>query len=95
MRRDRTPPASIFPIRLSTNQAQQNGIDPTGVPGRGAVRRAASVVKRRFRAHEVLIREMTIEAPGIRFGRPLEDFCGVLTGQPDYTGHAVGLDVPK
>ena len=52
----------------------------------GAVRRAASVLKRRFGAHEVLIREMKIGPPGIHLGQPLSDFRGVLTGQPDYTG---------
>jgi circadian clock protein KaiC len=52
----------------------------------GAVRRAASLLKRRFGAHEVLIREMKIGAPGVRFGQPLSEFRGVLTGQPDYTG---------
>jgi circadian clock protein KaiC len=52
----------------------------------GAVRRAASVLKRRFGAHEVLIRELKIGPPGIHLGQPLSDFRGVLTGQPDYTG---------
>jgi circadian clock protein KaiC len=52
----------------------------------GAVRRAASLLKRRFGAHEVLIREMNIAPPGVQLGRPLREFHGVLTGQPDYTG---------
>lgn len=52
----------------------------------GAVRRAASLLKRRFGAHEVLIREMKIGPPGIHLGQPLSEFRGVLTGQPDYTG---------
>ena len=52
----------------------------------GAVHRAASVVKRRWGAHEVLIREMSIASPGVHFGRPLREFHGILTGQPDYTG---------
>jgi circadian clock protein KaiC len=52
----------------------------------GAVRRAASLLKRRFGAHEVLIREMKIHPPGIHLGQPLREFRGVLTGQPDYTG---------
>ena len=52
----------------------------------GAVRRAASLLKRRLGAHEVLIREMKIGPPGIHLGQPLSDFRGVLTGQPDYTG---------
>jgi circadian clock protein KaiC len=52
----------------------------------GAVRRAASLLKRRFGAHEVLIRELKIAPPGIHLGEPLREFRGVLTGQPDYTG---------
>jgi circadian clock protein KaiC len=52
----------------------------------GAVRRAASLLKRRFGAHEVLIRELHIGPPGIKLGQPLSEFRGVLTGQPDYTG---------
>jgi len=52
----------------------------------GAVRRAASLLKRRFGAHEVLIREMKIGPPGVHLGEPLREFRGVLTGQPDYTG---------
>jgi circadian clock protein KaiC len=52
----------------------------------GEVRRAASLVKRRFGSHEVLIREMKIAPPGVHFGQPLRDFRGVLTGQPDYIG---------
>ena len=52
----------------------------------GAVRRAASLLKRRFGPHEVLIREMKIGPPGIQLGHPLREFRGVLTGQPDYTG---------
>lgn len=52
----------------------------------GAVRRAASLLKRRFGSHEVLIREMKISPPGVHLGQPLSDFRGVLTGQPDYTG---------
>lgn len=52
----------------------------------GAVRRAASVVKRRTGPHEVLIREVTISQHGVHFGSPLEEFHGVLSGQPDYVG---------
>lgn len=52
----------------------------------GAVRRAASVVKRRCGPHEVHIREMTISPPGVQLGETLREFRGVLTGQPDYAG---------
>jgi circadian clock protein KaiC len=58
----------------------------------GAVRRALSVVKRRSGPHEVLIREMRIEAPkGVTIGAPLRHFQGVLTGRPIYTGVAPDL----
>ncbi|HEX4885258.1 MAG TPA: ATPase domain-containing protein [Casimicrobiaceae bacterium] len=52
----------------------------------GAVRRAASVVKRRCGGHEFTIRDMEIAPGGVRFGHPLSEFRGVLTGQPEYTG---------
>lgn len=52
----------------------------------GAVRRAVSVVKRRCGPHEVLIRELSIAAPGVQVGRALHEFRGVLTGQPDWAG---------
>lgn len=48
----------------------------------GAVRRALSVVKKRTGAHESTIREMKISSKGIRFGKPLGKFRGVLTGVP-------------
>ncbi|HYF18306.1 MAG TPA: ATPase domain-containing protein [Ramlibacter sp.] len=57
----------------------------------GAVRRAVSVVKRRWGAHEVLIREMTLGQGGVRVGEPLTSFRGVLTGQPDWTGDSQEL----
>lgn len=57
----------------------------------GAVRRAASVMKRRCGPHEVHIREMTVAPSGVRIGQVLTEFRGVLTGQPDYTGGSTGL----
>jgi circadian clock protein KaiC len=57
----------------------------------GAIRRAASVVKRRFGNHEVLIREVAISAGGVHFGRPMRDFRRVLSAQPDYRGHEADL----
>ncbi|HEV7396929.1 MAG TPA: ATPase domain-containing protein [Pyrinomonadaceae bacterium] len=53
----------------------------------GAVRRALSVVKKRTGAHESTIREMKITSDGIRFGAPLREFRGVLTGVPTYDGN--------
>ncbi|MCG2592339.1 AAA family ATPase [Ramlibacter sp. XY19] len=52
----------------------------------GAVRRAASVVKRRCGPHEVLIRELSIAPPGVHIGDALHEFHGVLSGQPDWRG---------
>ncbi len=57
----------------------------------GGVRRAISAVKRRMGPHEILIREMTISPPGIKIGEPLEEFHGVLTGQPTYEGSSKRL----
>jgi circadian clock protein KaiC len=52
----------------------------------GAVRRALSVVKKRTGAHESTIREMDISSEGIRVGKTLNEFQGVLTGNPVYSG---------
>lgn len=52
----------------------------------GRIRKAISVVKNRSGAHEDTIRELRIDAQGIRIGEPLADFKGVLTGTPEYTG---------
>jgi circadian clock protein KaiC len=57
----------------------------------GAVRRAVSMMKRRFGPHEVHIREMTITKAGVHLGGVLKEFRGVLTGQPDFTGKSAGL----
>ncbi|HEY8019452.1 MAG TPA: ATPase domain-containing protein [Thermoanaerobaculia bacterium] len=52
----------------------------------GEVRQAISVVKKRTGRHEKTVRELRIEPPGLRVGRRLSEFTGVLTGQPVYTG---------
>ena len=52
----------------------------------GRVKRALSVFKKRTGAHEDSIREYRIEAGGIRVGKPLEQFQGVLTGVPAWSG---------
>jgi circadian clock protein KaiC len=59
----------------------------------GAVRRALSVVKKRTGTHENTIREMEVTSEGIRVGRVLTDFRGVLTGVPDYQGTKGSLRV--
>jgi len=52
----------------------------------GRIRRAISVVKKRTGGHESTIREFKIDGRGIRVGQALEDFSGVLTGVPRFTG---------
>jgi len=57
----------------------------------GEVRHAISVVKKRTGRHEKSVRELRIGPIGCRVGRQLDDFRGVLTGQPVYTGDGAGL----
>lgn len=52
----------------------------------GAVRRAISVVKKRTGEHETTIREFRITNGGLRVGKALTEFHGVLTGVPQYVG---------
>jgi circadian clock protein KaiC len=52
---------------------------------RGEVKRALSVFKRRAGAHERTIRDIEFSARGIKVGKPLTEFRGVLTGVPEYT----------
>jgi len=52
----------------------------------GRIRKAISIVKNRNGPHEDAIRELRIDAQGIRVGAPLADFRGVLTGTPEYVG---------
>ena len=54
----------------------------------GRVRKAISVIKNRGGAHEDTIRELRIDASGVRAGTVLDGFHGVLTGTPSYTGEA-------
>jgi circadian clock protein KaiC len=51
------------------------------------VRQAVSCVKRRTGPHERTIRELRIDAGGVRIGKPLLQFRGVLSGNPVFTGH--------
>lgn len=53
----------------------------------GEVRQAISVFKKRGSVHERSIREYSISSEGIRVGRVLEQFHGVLTGVPTFEGH--------
>jgi circadian clock protein KaiC len=57
----------------------------------GTIRQAISVMKKRSGKHERTIREFGLDARGIRVGRPLTEFHGVLTGVPSYTGESAPL----
>jgi circadian clock protein KaiC len=52
----------------------------------GQVRKAISVMKKRIGSHEDAIRELRIDASGLRVGQPLAEFRGVLTGVPIFNG---------
>lgn len=54
----------------------------------GRIRKAISVLKKRSGAHENAIRELTMDADGLHVGEPLEQFSGVLTGVPTFSGTA-------
>jgi circadian clock protein KaiC len=55
----------------------------------GTVRRALSVVKKRSGNHEHTIREFRLGSTGIKLGPPLNDFSGIFSGNPRYTGAAM------
>jgi circadian clock protein KaiC len=57
----------------------------------GTVRQALSVVKKRSGPHERTIRELIFSQGQIRVGPALQEFEGVLTGSPRYTG-AIGKE---
>ena len=57
----------------------------------GQIRKAISVVKKRSGAHETTIRELKIGPSRLHVGEPLNEFHGVLTGVPHYTGSAKPL----
>lgn len=57
----------------------------------GRIRKAISIVKNRSGQHEDAIRELRIDAQGVRVGEPLADFKGVLTGTPEYVGSKTPL----
>jgi circadian clock protein KaiC len=53
---------------------------------RGSLLKAVSVVKSRFQAHELAIREFRLGAAGLELGQALTDFEGVLIGTTIYRG---------
>ncbi len=57
----------------------------------GEIRRALSVLKKRTGGHESFIREFRIDKTGVQVGPALEQFQGVLTGVPQYSGGASTL----
>ncbi len=57
----------------------------------GALRKAISVVKHRKSSHENTIREIQITPEGIRIGKVLSAFRGVLSGNPEYLGRSDDL----
>jgi circadian clock protein KaiC len=57
----------------------------------GRIRKAISIVKNRSGQHEDTIRELRIDAQGVRVGEPLAEFRGVLTGTPEYVGEKAPL----
>lgn len=52
----------------------------------GRIRKAISVVKQRMGQHEDTIREFKMDKSGIRLGKPLTNFHGILTGVPTFQG---------
>jgi circadian clock protein KaiC len=57
----------------------------------GQVRQAISTVKKRSGRHEHSIRELHIGRTGVRVGRELREFQGVLSGQLGYLGESKPL----
>jgi circadian clock protein KaiC len=57
----------------------------------GRIRKALSIIKNRGGPHEDAIRELRIDSQGLRIGRPLTEFRGVMTGNPEYVGSSTPL----
>ena len=57
----------------------------------GAIRQAVSVYKKRYGSHEKRIREVRLRSGGIQIGESLNQFSGVLSGTPQYTGEGKDL----
>ena len=53
----------------------------------GTLRKAVSVVKKRFGDHEKTIRELRLAPGRIYVGEPIQEFRGILTGSPSFEGH--------
>jgi circadian clock protein KaiC len=57
----------------------------------GKIHRSIAAIKKRTGWHENTIRELSIDAHGLRVGEPLEQFRGVLTGVPAFEGGGSSL----
>jgi circadian clock protein KaiC len=58
----------------------------------GDVKQSIAVIKKRSGNHERTIREFTLAGGhGVRIGRPLRDFQGLLTGAPKFDGTAADI----
>lgn len=57
----------------------------------GRIRKAISIIKNRGGAHEDTIRELRVDAQGVRVGDVLTGFKGVMTGTPEYVGDRATL----
>lgn len=57
----------------------------------GRIRKAISIIKNRGGPHEDAIRELRIDGKGVRVGKPLVEFSGVLTGTPEFLGDRAPL----
>jgi circadian clock protein KaiC len=55
----------------------------------GTVRRALSVVKKRSGNHEHSIREFRLTGAGVTLGPPLNEFSGIFSGNPRFTGNEI------
>jgi circadian clock protein KaiC len=61
----------------------------------GRVRRAVSVIKKRTGWHEDTIREFEIDKTGLKLGRPLHEFQGILRGVPTLVGEGAPVHAPQ
>lgn len=57
----------------------------------GALRQAISVYKKRYGNHERRIRELRFQPGSIEIGKPLNQFSGILSGNPAYRGKTQNL----
>ena len=52
----------------------------------GTLRKALSVVKKRYGVHETTIRELRLTPGSVQVGEPIREFSGVLAGSPVFQG---------